>query len=165
MELRPAPSFHQEIESVDVQRCAAAGTASPNKYPLVPRPAVIVIAAAAIRWRASPPRPTSRDRRGRKSFRPLAGGALEGALFEAALAGRDAPQRHPVPAHRTHRPIADQVTHNRTPRDYRQGRTCWALFMWHSEAFSSGCDPLDGRGGNRLICQAAMKCVACAAPP
>jgi len=27
MEMRPAPSFHQEIESVDVQRCAAAGRA------------------------------------------------------------------------------------------------------------------------------------------
>jgi hypothetical protein len=46
---------------------------------------------------------------------PLAGGAFERPLFKAASAGRNSRQGHPVLACRTHWPIADKVTHNRTP--------------------------------------------------
>jgi len=52
-------------------------------------------------------------------FGPLAGGALEGAIFKPPLAGRDAPQGHPVLAHRTHRPIGDRATQNPYPQEIR----------------------------------------------
>jgi hypothetical protein len=88
MEPGPARSFHPGN-----RRRAAVGIASPNKreYPLdpVPRPAVIVTAAAAIRWRASPPRPTSRDRRGRKPFRS----ARRWSTRTCALQSRDRRER------------------------------------------------------------------------
>jgi hypothetical protein len=53
------------------------------------RPAVIVTAAATIRWRASPPRPTSRDRRGRKPFRS----ARRWSTRTCALQSRDRRER------------------------------------------------------------------------
>jgi hypothetical protein len=50
------------------------------------------------------------------SFSVLAGGALESAIFKPALTGRDAPQGHPVLAHRTRRPIGDRATHKPVPQ-------------------------------------------------
>lgn len=47
--------------------------------------------------------------RHRELFSSLAGGAFERADFEAAYAGGDAGQRHPVLACRTHRPVVEAV--------------------------------------------------------
>lgn len=52
----------------------------------------------------------------RDLFGPLAGRALERALFEAMCARRDARQRHPVLAYRTHRPIGARCDHPCSPR-------------------------------------------------
>jgi len=54
----------------------------------------------------------------------------------------------------------------RTPGDHRQGRTYCSLSKEHWDAFSSAVSiPWNGRGGSRLFYRAALKCVACAAPP
>ena len=64
--------------------------------------------------------------RHRDLFGPVAGGAFEYPHFEAALAGRDARQRHPVFARRTHRSVVGWSAHDALARkaSYPNGAGC-----------------------------------------
>jgi hypothetical protein len=61
--------------------------------------------------------------RHRELFSSLAGGAFERADFEAAYAGGDARQRHPVLACWTHRPVFEAV-HYMNPKRHHPQNTC-----------------------------------------
>jgi hypothetical protein len=95
---------------------------------------------------------------------PFAGGELERPLFEPARSGRNSRQRHPVFAHRTHWPIADCIAHNLTPGS-QAADLLFFNYVTSGSVFKRLLGRLERPAREPVDPAAAMKCVACAAPP